>query len=150
MKAGYRIPIRSARFKDEWPPMVGTTTDEVEHPGKAMPERVGTYWQEVQVVATQQLVLAAVMSPAERDDERSVQVRRSWHSTARDVVPSDGWPATEMTPGQGHDRSPLCAKDRSAKRARVGRKANRTAPIGPERFFLMRISAVPASAEAGW
>ncbi|MGO8679159.1 MAG: hypothetical protein ACLQVX_25235 [Limisphaerales bacterium] len=49
--------------------MVSTTTDEVEHPGKAVPERVGPDRQEVQVVATQQLVLAAVMSPTERDDK---------------------------------------------------------------------------------
>jgi hypothetical protein len=49
--------------------MVSTTTDEVEHPGQSMSERVGTDRQEVQAVATQQLVLAAVMPPAERDDE---------------------------------------------------------------------------------
>jgi hypothetical protein len=34
-----------------------------------MSERVGTDWQEVQAVATQQLVLAAVMPPTERNDE---------------------------------------------------------------------------------
>jgi hypothetical protein len=69
MEAGYRVPIRSARFEGKWPPMVSTTTDEVEHPGQSMSERVGTDWQEVQAVATQQLVLAAVMPPTERNDE---------------------------------------------------------------------------------
>ena len=129
--------------------MVSTTTNEVEHPGKAVPERVSTDRQELQARPTQQFVLAAVMSPTERDDERPVEVRRSRHSTACDVMPSDGWPATEKAPG-GHDGPPLWEKDKSAKRARVGRKASRTKPVGPERFFLMRISAVPASAEAGW
>jgi len=149
MEAGYRVPVRSARFEDEWPPMVSTTTDEVEHPGQSMSARVGTDRQEVQVVATQQLVLAGVVSPTERDDERSVEVRRSWHSTACDVMPSSSEPATKKAPG-GHDGPPWWEKDRSAKRARVGRNASRTEPVGPERFFLMRISAVPASVEAGW
>jgi hypothetical protein len=149
MEAGYRVPLRSAWFEDEWPPMVSTATNEVEHPGQALPEQVGTDRQEVQAVATQQLVLAAVVPPTERDNERSVEVRRSRHGTACDVMPSDGWPATEKAPG-GHDGPPLWEKDKSAKRARVGRKASRTIPVGPERFFLMRISAVPASAEAGW
>jgi hypothetical protein len=46
------------------------------------------------------------MALTERDNERSVEVRRSWHSTARDVMPSDGWPAAEKAPG-GHDGPPL-------------------------------------------
>jgi hypothetical protein len=106
VEAGYRVPVRSARFEGKWPPVVSTATNEVEHPGQAVPERIGADRQEVQAIATQQLVLAAVMSPTERDDERSVQVRRSWHSTARDVMPSDNWPATEKAAG-GHDGPPL-------------------------------------------
>ena len=106
MEAGYRVPIRSARFEGKWPPMVSTTTDEVEHPGQSMPELVGLDRQEVQAVATQQLVLAAVMPPTERHNKRWVEVRRSWHGTACDVMPSDGWPATEKAPG-GHDGPPL-------------------------------------------
>jgi len=69
VEAGYRVPVHSAWFEDEWPPMVGAATHQVEHPCQPMPELVGTDRQEVQAVATQQLVLAAVMPPAERDDE---------------------------------------------------------------------------------
>ena len=105
MEAGYRAPVGSARFEDECPLVVGTATDEVEHPGQAVPERVGADRQEVQVVATQQLVLASVVPPTERDDERSVEVRRSRHSTARDVMPSSSEPATKKAPG-GHDGTP--------------------------------------------
>jgi hypothetical protein len=69
VEAGYRVPVRSARFEGKWPPVVSTATNEVEHPGQAVPERIGADRQEVQAIATQQLVLAAVMPPTERNDE---------------------------------------------------------------------------------
>jgi hypothetical protein len=57
------------RTEDELAPVVGTTPDEVEQPGEAVPDRVRTWRQELEATAAEQLLFPVVVALAQGHDK---------------------------------------------------------------------------------